>query len=207
MADNERIVNASYLFDSRLRGTLKVELFDNSYLNVEETQLKKNQQFQLEVAILDPQAKRVENLQVQWLAVAAIAILSGGFFIYALIAGKGITMSLLGLLATLALASLFVAAYFYTSERKWILVTRNAHYPLLELPYKIKQRAEAEQFVATVKQAVTDRLERKGYSDDDLFAGELRMLRRLREGGILSTTHYEQAKAHMMKSHGKENSE
>lgn len=207
MAEDERNINASYHFKSRLKGMVTVELFNNSYLNVEEKPLKSSRQFQLETVLLDSKAKKVEHLQLQWLVAAVIAALSGGFFIYALLTGEAALMSLLGLCITLALSALFVALYFYTSERKWILQTRHAHFPLLEIPYTKRQQAEAEQFIETIKQTITSRLEKKGYSSDDLFAGELRMLRRFREGGILDPTHYEQAKAYMMQRHGKEGAE
>jgi len=198
----EPIINASFHFQSRLKGEVEVQLFNDFYICVKERPLKRTRLFKLEVATLNPLAQKREELAIHWLAAAVIAGLGSAFFLYTLFAGGDLQMSLLGALLAAAGSAAFVALYFYSSERKWVVETRNALYPLVVIPFHKGQRKEAQTFVEALQQAIEKNVQRKCYSNEDLFAGELRMLRRLAKNRVLSATLYEQAKAHMMKSHG-----
>ena len=195
-------INASYRYHSRLKGEVEVQLFNDFYICVKEKPLKRTRQFKLEIATLNPQAKNIEDLAIQWLAAALIAALGAGFFLYTLFTGNGLLMPLLGALVAAALSAGFTALYFYASERKWVFETRNALYPLVVVPYSKGQKQQAKAFIKTLQQAIEKNVEKRHYSSEDLFAGELRMLRRLSNNKVLSDSLYEQAKAYMMKTHG-----
>ena len=198
----EPTINASYRFHSRLKGEVEVQLFNDFYICVKEKPLKKARQFKLEVATLNPQAETKVDLPVHWIAASVIAALGSGFFIFTLFTGNELWMSLLGALIAAAISAGFATLYFYTSERKLIVETRNSLYPLVVLPFHKSQQKEAEAFLASLQQAIEKNVAAKHYSREDLFAGELRMLRRLANKKVLSDTLYAQAKAYMMKSHG-----
>jgi hypothetical protein len=203
MEQNEPSINAHYRFQSRLKGEVEVELFNDFYICVKEKPLKRTRQFKLEIATLNPSAVKKVDLAFHWLAAAVIAALGSALFLYMLVTGTGeMIMPLLGAFIAAAISAAFVALFFYSSERKWVLETRNALYPLVTIPFHKHQQKEAEQFIETLQQAIEKNVNRKGYSSEDLFAGELRMLRRLAKNKILSEELYDQAKAHMMKSHG-----
>lgn len=202
MENSEPTINASFHFQSRLKGEVQVDLFNDYYICVKERPLKRTRQFRMELATLNPEAIRKEDLAYHWIVAAVIAGAGSAYFLYGLFSGGALLMSLLGSLISAGISGAFVALYFYTSERKWILETRNALYPLVVLPYNKRQSKEAQAFIETLQQAIEKNVSSKRYSSDDLFAGELRMLRRLAKDKILSETIYDQAKAHMMKSHG-----
>ncbi len=205
MENSKPTINASYRFHSRLKGEVEIEIFNDFYLCVKERPLKRTRQFKMELATLNPQAKKKEDLTVHWLAAALIAALGSLFFIYTLFTGSESLMPLLGVLITASISAAFTALYFYTSERKWVVETRNALYPLVVIPFNKHQQKEVQAFIEALQQAIERNVASKHYSSEDLFAGELRMLRRLANNKVLSNTLYDQAKAHMMKSHGTPN--
>ncbi|MEN8170333.1 MAG: hypothetical protein ABFS08_08945 [Pseudomonadota bacterium] len=202
MENTEATVNASYHFQSRLKGEVDIEIFNDFYIRVKERPLKKTRQFKMEVATLNPQAKKKNDLALHWFAAAAISGIGSCFFIYTLFTGNELWMSLLGALIAAASSAAFTVLYFYNSERKWIVETRNSLYPLVVVPYHKRQQKEVQAFIETLQQAIENNVASKRYNSEDLFAGELRMLRRLTNNKILSSTRYDKAKAHMMKSHG-----
>lgn len=207
MDEKQHKTNAHYRFHSRLKGEVELELFNDFYLSVKERQLNRLRQYRLEIAPLDETPTRREELAVQWLAAAAISGTVGLLSLYSLFSANEIGMPLLGTFIFAGLSAAFTALYFYQSERKWVVVTRNARYPLVEIPYSKQQRQEAQAFVDTLQQAIEKNLRDKGYSNEALFAGELRMLRRLAKKNVLSETLYGRAKAYMMERHGQESAD
>jgi hypothetical protein len=202
MEKTEPTINAHYRFHSRLKGEVELQIFNDFYLCVKERPLKKTRQFRMEIATLNPQAKKKDDLAIHWIAAAVIAGLGSVFFIYNLFTGSELLMPLLGILISAAISAAFTALFFYHSERKWVVETRNALCPLVVLPYHKSQQAEVEAFIKTLQQAIENNVTSKRYNSEDLFAGELRMLRRMAKNKVLSDTLYDQAKAYMMKSHG-----
>lgn len=195
-------INARYRFFSRLKGEVELEIFNDFYLTVKQRQVHKRHQFRIELAPLNPQAVKKEELALHWLAAALIAALGSAFFLYTLFSASEPWMSLLGALITAAFSAAFTALFLYHSERHWVLTTRNALYPLLTIPYHRHQQGEAALFIEALQQAIERNVASKRYNGEALFVGELRMLRRLANQKVLSDTLYNQAKAHMMKSHG-----
>lgn len=202
MEQLEPTINASYRFYSRLKGEVQLQLFNDFYLSVKERPLKNTRHFKMEIATLNPQAVKKEELAVHWLAAALIAALGSGFFLYTLFSGTELLMPLIGSLIAAGVSAAFTALFFYSSERKWVMETRNALYPLVVIPYHKSQQQEVLAFIESLQQAIERNVVSKRYNSEDLFVGELRMLRRLTNKKILSDTIYDQAKAHMMKSHG-----
>ena len=198
----EPTINASYRFQSRLKGEVEIDLFNDFYICVKEKPLKRTRQFKMELATLNPEAVKKEDLAFHWLAAAVIAGVGSIAFLYSLFSGGALLMSLLGAFITAGISAAFVGLFFYTSERKWVLETRNALYPLVVMPFHKHQQKEAQAFIEALQQAIEKNVNSKRYSSEDLFAGELRMLRRMAKNKILSETLYDQAKTHMMKSHG-----
>lgn len=202
MEQIEPTINNRFRFRSRLKGEVEVELFNDFFLCVRERPLKRTRQFKLEVATLNPLAQKQEELAIHWLAAAVVAGIGSAIFLYTLITGGELLMSLLGTLIAAGLSAAFTALFFYSSERKWVVETRNALYPLVVIPYHKGQEKEAQSFIEALQLAIERNVLKKRYSNEDLFVGELRMLRRMAKNRVLSEAIYEQAKSHMMKSHG-----
>lgn len=196
--------NAKYRFSNRFQGEHRFELFNDHYLSVHSRLGLRPTEFKLEIATLQPEAKRVERPAWFWLA-STLLILAASLFIGYTIASQPEAIDLrigAAMIAVLLLLSSYCAAVFLRkSERHWVFETRAAHYPLIYIPYSRKQRHEATTFAKRLEQAIRETTERKGYNKDDLFAGEMRMLRRLAKSGVLSDDMYDTAKKSMLGDH------
>ena len=58
------------------------------------------------------------------------------------------------------------------------------------------------QFVELLSSAIETNIAEKGYDNEQLFAGEMRMLRRLAKNSILSSSNYDRAKKQMLEKNG-----
>lgn len=200
----EIVSNAKYRFCNRFQGEHRFELFNDHYLSVHSKLALRPTEFKLEIATLQPEAKRVERPAWFWLA-STLLILAASTFIGYAVTSQPETIDLnigAAMIAVLLLLSGYCAAVFLRkSERHWVFETRSAHYPLIHIPYNRKQHSEAAAFVKRLEQAIRDTTEYKGYNSDDLFAGEMRMLRRLAKSGVLSDDMYDTAKKSMLGEH------
>ncbi len=196
--------NAKYRFSNRFQGEHRFELFNEHYLSVRSKLGLRPTEFKMEVATLQPEAKRVERPAWFWLA-STILILGITAFIAITVITHPEAVDLLiagGAIAVLLLLSGYCAAVFLRkSERIWVFETRAAHYPLINIPYSRHCRREAAEFVVRLEQAIRETTEQKRYNKDDLFAGEMRMLRRLAKSGVLSDDMYDTAKKSMLGDH------
>lgn len=195
--------DASYRFSDRLKGESRLELFNDHYLSVDSRRLKKRRQYKLEVATLNPEAECIEDIAWHWLAAGLLTLGVGGYFLYGVISGA-VTAELTTVLSAAIVLPLvtagFALAFLLGSERKWVFRTRAAKYPLVVVPYHKAESESAAAFVEQLKRAIEATTDKKGYSRDDLFAGEMRMLRRLSKSGIISDDIYDSAKKHMLGS-------
>ncbi len=198
MGDDASVVNASYRFQSRRKGVVEIELFNGYYLCLKERILNNRRKFKIEVATLNPQARKKFSFSYHWLALAIISAAVAGYLATA--TGPMFSPYEIPLAATISAAFLFL--FVYTAERSWVVETRNSLYPLVVIPYNSKQQKEAKGFINELQEAIEKNVAEKGYRNTDLFAGEMRMLRRLANNGVLSDKLYNKAKSHMMKNHG-----
>jgi len=193
--------NAKYLFSNRFQGDHCFKLFNDYYLDVRREHHPEPLDFRMEVATLNPQVKHVERPAWAWLAGAAAAIAVALLLVYYLLilpSSVALPFSLAGIAVMLLLAALCSVVFLRKSERLLVFETRAANYPLVPIPYNRQSRGEAEHFVKQLAQAIKARTEQKGYNREELFAGEMRMLRRLAESGALRSDAYDSAKKRML---------
>lgn len=199
--------DASYRFSDRYIGDHRLELFNAHYLNVSVKRLKRKHQFKLEVATLNPEAKKVEKKPWHWLATALLCFVAAGYLLSYLLGtaeGNAVWAALGGSVLLTLLGAAAIAAFRYGIERQWVLETRASQYPLVCIPYDAATAKEAADFVGRLTQAIVVNNDNKGYSEDDLFAGEMRMLRRLSRCGVISDDLYNSAKKQMLNA-GRQN--
>ena len=195
----------TYTFTHRLKGETTLRLFDHYYLKIFEKRLGKGRDFKLELAILNPQPIHVRKTPFHWLAAAIVAGLSAIYFIYSLLSAtdNGNLWPLLGAAVVAAvLATAFSLLFVFNTERKWVFETRAAVYPLVHIPYRKKDAEKVQGLVQTLASSIGENIVKKGYSNEVLFAGEMRMLRRLAKTQILSPDSYDRAKKHMLEKSG-----
>ena len=194
-----------YTYTNRLKAETTLELFDKYYLAVNEKKLKRVRDFRLELAILNPEARHERKFEFHWLAAAFITGLVGLYFLN-LLFGEPNQESFWTMLAATAaaflLTAIFTGLFALSAKRRWILETRAANYPLVEIPYDTKNKKQAKQFVEMLVGAIEKNIRDKGYNNEHLFAGEMRMLRRLAKNQVLSTNNYDRAKKQMLEKNG-----
>lgn len=193
--------DASYRFSDRYMGDHRLELFNAHYLSVSSKRLKRKHQFKLEVATLNPEAKKVEKRPWHWLAAALLCLVAAGYLLSYLLntaEGNAVWAALGGTVLLVLLGAAAIVAFRYGIERKWVFETRASQYPLVCIPYDAATAKEAAGFVTRLTQAIVVNNDNKGYSEDDLFAGEMRMLRRLSRCGVISDDLYNSAKKQML---------
>lgn len=197
--------STSYTYANRLKDETTLELFDKYYLAVKIKKLKRVRDFKLELAILNPEARHERKFAFNWLAAAGIAGLAG-FYLLSLLLNDMYPDSFLTILAATVVASLltviFAGLFALSANRKWVFETRAAHYPLVEIPYHNKDKKQVHQFVQMLEGAIEKNISAKGYNNEHLFAGEMRMLRRLANKQILSSNNYDRAKKQMLEKNG-----
>lgn len=194
---------STYQFSNRFKAETRLELFDKYYLAVKERKLKKKRDFKLELAILHPEARHVKHAAIHWLGAASVAILAALYCINLLLntPDSDNLWPLLGATAgAVLLGGIFVSLFVMSIERKWVLETRIGHHPLIEIPYNSKNKKQAKQFVEMLQNSIEMNVAEKGYDNEHLFAGEMRMLRRLAKNRILSSSHYDRAKKQMLEN-------
>jgi len=196
--------NAKYHFSNRFQGEHRFKLFNDHYLDVRREHHPEPADFRMEVATLNPQARRIERPAWSWLAAGVTAMVIALLLVYFLLIQSstvGLSIALGGIILTLLLAALCAVVFLRKSERHLVFETRAANYPLVTIPYNGQSRSEAEQFAKQLAHAINERTEQKGYNNEELFAGEMRMLRRLTETGALRSDAYDSAKKRMLEKH------
>lgn len=195
-------IQEQYNFSDRLQGDVTLSLFDKYYLQVSEKKLKKSRDFKLELATIDPEPIHEKDLGIRWLAAMLISILAAIYLLYdQYTSGSGdlITSLIIAAVATV-LSVIFLTLFRLTKKRKWVLQTRASHYPLIEIPYNKQNSEAASKFLQLLQGSIRQNLAKKGYDENTLFAGEMRMLRRLAKNKVLSDKCYDKAKKHMLES-------
>lgn len=197
----EIVSNAKYRFRNRFKGEHRFELFNEHYLSVRSKTRIRPVEYRLEVATLKPEAKRVERPAWFWLAVTLLFLGCGGFLGYTIVRDSEIVdlPIAIAIIAVLFLLSAYsIVVFLRKSEHLWVFTTREAGYPLVNIPYNRASRREAAAFAQYLEKAIKETTARKRYNSKELFAGEMRMLRRLAKAGVLSDNVYDAAKKNML---------
>jgi hypothetical protein len=196
--------NAKYRFSNRFQGKHRLELFNDHYLSVRSKTGLHDANYRLEVATLLPEGKRIERPAWFWLATTLLILAVSVFLGFTFIVNPeaiDLRIAVGSIAVLLLLAGYSFAVFRRKSELLWVFETRSARYPLINIPYDRKCSDQATFFVVQLEKAIKQTTEQKQYNQDDLFAGEMRMLRRLAKSGVLSEDMYDTAKKNMLGDH------
>ncbi len=103
-----------------------------------------------------------------------------------------------GLLLGISASALCLGVFLVKMEHKQVYLSPFARVPVLELLLNKPNRKTYQQFIAAFNAAVSSAQETR-LGKDKRLAGELKMLRRLRDQGVLESSHYDKAKAIIFK--------
>lgn len=179
-----------------------VKLLNARTLHVERTGKRGIQKYTIDLLALNSTSQPETVFGWQWFAVGIISILLmflllnlfPGLYESALYAGAVYFMGL-----GISGGCFYVA--WNSSSRKQIFYSRNGRVPLVELAINIPTKKEFSAFVRQLEDSIESSHGELTLSMNNQLAGEMRMLRRLSEEGLLSEKIYNTAKTALLKKH------
>ena len=181
---------------------LQIKLVDGRELQVASKQRKVKRTYSVDILSLQDKSKKVIFIAWKWL------IISIGFFLFTILMLKILPSYLndnknlyLGIILFLGvLASLLGLVQFWKhSSKKQIFYSRNANIPIIELSVGKPTKNSFSNFVNTVEQRIKKFRSHMNIAEDKQLVGEMKMLRRLSDDGVISNKLYEAAKAKLFK--------
>lgn len=175
-------------------------LFNNHYLQVVTKQGKKLRDVTVDLHMMHATPQREDNNGLQWLlAMVILILLAVGMVAYVIydFSMDNLIVGAIGVVICALLSYVFFYLSRSTSYHRASFKTRFADFPLITI-HQIGKDAEGfEAFIEKIHNAVVQTQSKKKYDDEQLKAGEVRMLRRYFDNGVLSEHEYETAKQHI----------
>jgi len=181
---------------------IKILLKKQRELRIEKQNKRGSKKYTIDLLALGDKSKQKIILGWQWFVAGLAAILSMIACLYFL---PILDESTFYLAATYVLGLGIAAACFLMAakgtSRKQIFFSRNANIPLVELIINNPSKNEFNSFVRLVEKCIGSSREGLNISKNNQLAGEMKMIRRLSEEGVVSPSIYKKAKAVLMKMH------
>lgn len=181
---------------------LSATLVKERELRIENALNRKTIKYSIDVVALKDESQKKVLLGWKWF-VAGLVVILVSFLIPTLLSSffpESLISYLVYLLGVLAGAGCFYMAWKATSV-KHIFYSRNANVPLVELFTGKPSKKEFSDFVNKVEQSVRAIQDKMNLSMKNQLAGEMRMLRRLSEEGVVSPIDYKKAQADLLSKH------
>ena len=174
-----------------------LEILNDRYARIEKRRWHSKRNYAIELAVLDPEPLRDTHIAYRWLLAVALTV-AATFYFADYVLSNLTTLSLgfiLGGIATLlGLGLLFILLFLTQSTRRLVFSARFSQLPLLEIPLPWGSEAKAQSFAMDVTRHALKRRQRLDRTDQEMCAGELRMLRRLSEEGVIDESRYNKAR-------------
>lgn len=197
-------LNVTHQYDYKL-GPIEqvaIEVLNDRYGRITTRRWHAARNYAIELATLAPEAQHSTHFAWRWLGAAGTMLLGLVGFIAYLKYGHGETswMVSAGGIAILGLlTALFFYLFFILSKRTIIFRARFSGVPLVEIPIHVSERKKGQAFAEVMSTLAQKNRARLHHTDDDLRAGELRMLRRLSEEGAIASAVYDKAKMMLLR--------
>ncbi len=180
----------------------RFELKDARYLFIDVKGLKRNKSYQLDLVALEPKSKYRFTINWSWLLAAAVVMLLHYVLLQLLPQFTQIRLDEYAFPLTLGLASLaFVCLILFVARSKLerVFVASHTNFPLVRLLIGKPDARAYRAFLSRLEKSVQSVSDRTHLDNQQLIAGELRMMRRLTKHNVLSEKQYEQIKKKLMK--------
>lgn len=197
-------LNITHRYDYKL-GPIEqvaVEVLNDRYGRITARRWRVTRNYAIELATLAPEAKHSTHFAWRWLGAAGVMLLGLLGFIAYLKYGSGessLLISVGGISILAALAALFIYLFIILSKRMIIFRARFSGVPLVEIPIRVSERKKGQAFAEAMSTLAQKNRARLDHSDNDMRAGELRMLRRLAREGAIDSNVYDQAKTLLLR--------
>ncbi|MDX2465506.1 MAG: hypothetical protein QNK31_13465 [Porticoccus sp.] len=179
-----------------------VRLIDGRTLCIEKSGKRSNEKYSIDLLALDDTSQSEMLLGWKWF-VAGIAsiLLVVAFITFLPMLDESMLYESAVIIVGLCVSggSLYMA---WNSTSRWqVFYSRNASVPLVELAMNKPTKKDFSSFVRKVEGCIESAQQSLVLSLNNQLAGEMRMLRRLREEGVVSTKVYTKAKMTLLEKH------
>ena len=181
---------------------VKVKLLNGRELHVEKKAKPHRTKYIIDLLALADASQQKTILGWKWFVAGLAALL---LMVLCLIFLPMLDESMLYLAAVYVVGLGVSAGCFYTAwrgtSRKQIFHSRNANVPLIELAINNPSKNAFSAFINAVETRIQSSREGLVISTNNQLAGEMKMLRRLSEEGVVSMSVYNKAKAGLLNQH------
>lgn len=197
-------LNTTHRYDYKL-GPIEqvaIEVLNDRYGRIAARRWHTSRNYAIELATLSPEPIQSTHFAWRWLAAACAMLLGLAGFIAYLKYGNGETTRLIsagGIAILVALTVLFFYLFVILSTRRIVFRARYSGVPLVDIPMPIGDRKKGNAFAEVMSELAHKNRARLHHTDEDLRAGELRMLRRLSEEGAIASATYDKAKQALLR--------
>ncbi len=197
MAENEFILKQqnSPGFD------IQIKLVNGRELQVISNGKKINHAYSIDILSLQDKSKKSFFIAWKWLLAGV------SFFLFTLlmlkvlpsylVENKNFYLGIILFAGMLGGVLCFVQFWKYTSKKQ-IFHSRNAHVPIIELNAGKPSKEIFSAFIDAVEQRIKKIRDHIDLAEDKQLIGEMKMLRRLSDDGVISEKDYETAKAKLI---------
>ena len=168
-------------------------IFDEHYLKVSIRDRHNEKDFVIDLRAINPQSESINLISWHWLGAMAVTLLACALSAYGAQLAHSIEYAAAAGVA-LILACVFGILFLYTMEKKKVFVTRFGKVPLLEIMAGKPNHQAVDDFLKEIEFRANQAVANSKLDKDQLRAGEVRMLRRLSNNGVLNKDEYAKAK-------------
>ncbi len=192
-------VNEKFRQENKLKGEVReFTVFNGAYCSQSVSRKHgKQQNFRVDLTILDPVSKRNFVLAHGWLFTAAISVVLSFLLIYAgWFSSMHLNNGVMVILASLSLTScaIFFLVSILRSRDRIILSSQFGRVPVLELINKKPGGTTFSSFINTLSSYIQTAKYNDQLNTKDRLIKELREIRRLKEESVIAEDDYERAK-------------
>ena len=194
MAENEVVLK-----QRDTRGfNVQIKLVDGRELQVLSKGKNTEQAYSIDILSLKDKSERVLSIAWKWLFASIcftlVMLLALKYLPLYLESNRDLYLS--SILVIGMIGSLFCFIKFLArTQRKQVFHSRNAHVPLIVLKVGKPSKKRFSYFIKTIEQRIKKFRKHMNLEEDKQLTGEMKMLRRLCDDGVISKANYETAKA------------
>lgn len=179
-------------------------LFEGRELSIGFKNNRQRLAYNIDLVALNPRSRREIIWGWKWLyaALAVSGILAIALYAipYLVTTGSDAIRGVLFLSGVILIVS-FILLFFKNTTRQQSFYSRHAGVPLVRLMIGKPDKASQQQFVEHLQQRILKLQSHLDLEIDKQLAGEMKMLRRLTEQGVVTEQRYNQAKDKLFKLH------
>jgi hypothetical protein len=168
-------------------------IFDEHYLKVSVKDRHTDKNFVVDLRAINPQSQSINLIFWHWLGAMVVTLLASALLAYGAQLAHSIEYAAAAGVALIP-ACVFGITFLYTMEKKKVFVTRFGKVPIIELMAGKPNHQAVDEYLKEIEYSANQAVTKSNLDKDQLRAGEVRMLRRLSNGGVLNKEEYARAK-------------